>query len=90
MHTANSPIDLPILRVDSAVWERGEGHDDSHLTARLTLGDLTVRLEAMALDRAGRDPAYETPYAQHTRIGERSYLVVGFRDHARAALAAAV
>ena len=91
MNTASSPIQLPVLRVDSAVWQCDGEAGDSRLTAHLTLGDLALRLEAWAIDKPhDHGPEYHAAYVQRTRIGHRPYAVVGFEEQPRAALATAV
>jgi hypothetical protein len=86
MTRAEQPVDLPVLRVDPAVWEHnGEAEQGSRLTARLQLGELTLRLEARALDSgAAHDLDGPQAHAQITQIGTRSYMVVGYaEDRAR-------
>jgi hypothetical protein len=98
MATASLPrhvdtLDLPALHVDPSVWEPGEGEGSTDaLEACIRLGDLTLRLEAWAVDTvAGIQRArtrvdglvqrlrrQEDPPYQTTTIVGRPYIVLAF------------
>jgi hypothetical protein len=94
--TGDTTLPLPSLRVDPSVWEidAGEPGTTDRLRACIRLGDLTLRLEAWAVDTVSglqrarrrlddlvdrvRGSLDQAPPYQTTTIVGRRYIVLAF------------